>query len=113
MYWLAYSQNRQGQRAEALATITQMARLYPASRYLKQARALEVEVRRDAGQPVRPEAQSDDELKLMALQALQSSQPEEAIPMVQKVLEGPGGPGQLSLMRSKVATDYMMELLNK
>jgi hypothetical protein len=92
LYWLAYSQNRQGQRAEALATIAELGKTYPASRYLKQARALEVEVRRDVGQPVRPENQTDEDLKLMALQALQNSDPEQAVPMLQKLLDGNASP---------------------
>lgn len=92
LYWLAYSQNRQGQRAEALATVAELAKSYPSSRYLKQARALEVEVRRDVGQPVRPESQSDEELKLMALQALQTSDPDRAVPMLQKLLDSTASP---------------------
>ena len=53
---------------------------------------LEAEVRRDVGQPVRPQDSSDDEVKLMALQALQNTVPEEAIPMLEKVLEGTASP---------------------
>ena len=44
LYWQAYSQDRIGQRAEALATIAELAKTYPASRYVKQAQALEMEV---------------------------------------------------------------------
>src|SRR5437763_7908331 len=57
MYWKAYAQNKQGQRAEALGTIAAMMKEFPKSRYLEQAKALEGEVRRDAGQPVRPESE--------------------------------------------------------
>ena len=49
---------------------------------------LEAEVERDIGQPVRPQDSADDEVKLMALQALQNTAPEEAVPMLEKVLEG-------------------------
>ena len=75
LYWKAYSQNRQGLRAESLATIAQLTKAYPNSRYLKDAKALEVEVRSAVGQPMRPENQSDEELKLMALAALQNADP--------------------------------------
>jgi hypothetical protein len=92
LYWKAYAQNRLGQRAEALQTIAELTKAYPASRYLQQARALEVEVRRDAGQPVRPESQSDEELKLMAIQGLQNSDPERAIPLLVGILEGTASP---------------------
>jgi HEAT repeat protein len=92
LYWKAYAQNRQGQRPEALQTIAELLKEYPGSRYIQQAKALEVEVRRDAGQPVRPESQSDEELKLMALQGLQHSDPERAIPMLEGILKGTASP---------------------
>jgi HEAT repeat protein len=92
LYWKAYSQNRLGQRAEALATIAELTKGHPASSYRKQAAALEAEVRRDIGQPIRPQDSSDDETKLLALQALQNTEPEVAIPMLEKVLEGTSGP---------------------
>ena len=92
LYWKAYAQNRLGQRPEALATIATLSRDYPASRYLKQAKALDSEVRRDAGQPVRPQDESDEDLKLMALQSLQNSDPEQAIPMLEKLLESNATP---------------------
>ena len=92
LYWKAYAQNKLGQRPEALSTIGTLVKEYPKSRYLSDARALEVEVKRDAGQPVNPAAESDEELKLMALNALPNTAPEEEIPMLQKVLQGTGSP---------------------
>jgi HEAT repeat protein len=92
LYWKAFAQNRGGQRAEALNTIATLQKEFPRSRYLEQAKALEVEVRSAAGQPVRPESQSDEELKLLAIQALQNSDPEQAVPMLQKILAGTGSP---------------------
>src|SRR6185295_11279162 len=92
LYWKAYAQNKQGQRAEALGTIAALNKTYPKSRYLQDAKALEVEVRRDAGQPVRPENENDEEMKLLALNGLQNSAPDEAIPMLQKFLQGSSSP---------------------
>jgi hypothetical protein len=92
LYWKAFAQNREGQRADALSTIATLQKDYPKSRYLEQARALEVEVRGATGQPVRPENQTDEELKLLAIQALQNSDPEQAVPMLQKILVGTGSP---------------------
>jgi HEAT repeat protein len=92
LYWRAYALNRTGQRPEALQSIAELVKSYPNSRYLQQARALEVEVRRDAGQPVRPENQEDEELKLMAIQGLQHSDPERAIPMLEGILTGTASP---------------------
>jgi HEAT repeat protein len=92
LYFKAFAQNRAGQRADALSTIAALQRDYPKSRYLEQAKALEVEVRSAAGQPVHPDSQSDEELKLLAIQALQNSEPERAVPMLQKILAGTGSP---------------------
>jgi hypothetical protein len=43
LYWKSYAQNRLGQRADALSTIGELTKSYPNSRYLKEAKALEVE----------------------------------------------------------------------
>ena len=70
LYWKAYSQNRLGQRAEALTTLAELKSGYAKSRWTNDANALEVEVRQRSGQKVDPANTSDDELKLLALNAL-------------------------------------------
>jgi len=92
MYWKAYSQDRVGQRAEALATIAELTKAFPSSRYVKQAQALEMEVRRNVGQPANPEAQADEELKLIAVNSLLNSDPDKALPILEKLLQGPSSP---------------------
>jgi tetratricopeptide (TPR) repeat protein len=93
LYWTAYAQNRLGQRTDALQAIERLLKEYPDSRYTTQARALDVEVRGDAGQPVNPEAQRDDELKIIALQALQRTDPDRAVQMLEGILRGSSTPG--------------------
>jgi HEAT repeat protein len=92
LYHKAWAQNKAGQPAEALATIAVLAKDYPKSRYLTEAKALEAEVRRRSGQPVRPENESDEELKILAIAALQNSDPEQAVPMLEKLLQGTASP---------------------
>jgi hypothetical protein len=92
LYWKAYAENRLGKRDTALATIADMKRRFPQSRWLKDAGALELEVRQTTGQKPQPEAQTDAELKILALQALLNSDPERAMPLVEKLLNGPGSP---------------------
>lgn len=92
MYWKAYAQNKLGQKPEALNTINALLKDYPKSRYLSDAKALEVEVKSRSGAQIDPAAESDEELKIMAINSLQNSAPEEAIPMLQKVLQGTGSP---------------------
>jgi HEAT repeat protein len=92
LYWRAYAQDRIGQRAEALATIAELSKTFPSSRYVKQAQALEMEVRRNVGQPANPETQADEDLKLIALNSLLNSDPEKALPILEKLLQGPSSP---------------------
>jgi len=92
LYWLAYARSKQGRGPEALRTLDELRRTYPQSRWVKEAEALELEVRQQAGQPVRPESVADEDLKLMALNGLLHSAPEEAIPLLEKFLNGKQSP---------------------
>jgi hypothetical protein len=96
LYWKAYAQNRLGKRDAALATIADLKRRFPQSRWQKDASALEIEVRQSTGQPVKPGDQSDDELKMLAIQGLMNSDPERAMPLLEKVLNGTGTPKEKS-----------------
>jgi tetratricopeptide (TPR) repeat protein len=87
MYWKAYSQLKLARRDEALSTLSQLQKQYPMSRWLGDARALEVEIKQAAGQPVSPDADNDD-LKLLALQGILRTDPEAAFPVVEKMLMG-------------------------
>jgi len=88
-YWKAYAQNKLGRRDQAQATLAELQKTYPQSRWLNDAKALDVEVRQAAGQPVSPEAESDEDLKLLALNGILNSDPSKAIPLVEKVLRDP------------------------
>src|SRR5216683_2005539 len=88
LYWKAYAQNRMGKRDSALATIADLKRHFPQSRWQKDASALEIEVRQSTNNPAHPENQSDDELKMLAIQGLMNSDPERAMPLLEKVLNG-------------------------
>jgi tetratricopeptide (TPR) repeat protein len=89
LYWKAYAQNKMGRRDQALATLAQLQKQYPQSRWLNDAKALEVEVRQAAGRPVSPEAESDEDLKLLALNSLMQSDPERSVPILEKLLQDP------------------------
>ncbi|HXN53072.1 MAG TPA: HEAT repeat domain-containing protein [Candidatus Acidoferrum sp.] len=97
LYWKAYAENRLGKRDTALANIAEIKRRFPQSRWQKDANALELEVRQSAGQPVHPEAQKDDELRMLALRGIMNSDPDRAVPLLGKVLEsGSGSPKEKS-----------------
>jgi HEAT repeat protein len=92
LYWRAYSLDRLNRQAEALTSIAELLKIYPSSRWVADARALEIQLRQRAGQPVSPEVQADEELKLFAIQGLQHQDPEQAIPMLEKLLQGTSSP---------------------
>jgi HEAT repeat protein len=87
LYWKAYAQNRAGHPDEALATIAALRHTYPSSRWIKDAKALEVEVRGKTGDPVSPGAESDDDLKVIALNSLMQSDPDKAFPILEKLVK--------------------------
>jgi len=92
LYWKAYAENRLGKRDSALATIADLKRRFPQSRWQKDASALEIEVRQSNGQPSHPEMQSDDELKMLALQGLMNGDPQRGISILETILNGSGSP---------------------
>jgi HEAT repeats len=96
LYWKAYADNRLGRRDKALATIADFKRRFPQSRWQKDVRALEIEVQQLNGQSSHPETQTDDELKMLAIQGLMNSDPERALPLLEKVLNGTGSPKEKS-----------------
>jgi tetratricopeptide (TPR) repeat protein len=89
LYWQAYAEEKLGRLAPALAILEKLEGSYPQSRWLDDARALELEVRVESGQMIAPDQESNLELKLLALNALALHSPHEAVPLVEKMLEGP------------------------
>jgi HEAT repeat protein len=92
LYWKAYSLAKLGQQADALTTLTDLQQRFKDSRWLKDAKALEVEVRQSAGQTVSPDNQADEDTKLMALRGLMNSDPDRAIPIIEQMLSGTSSP---------------------
>jgi hypothetical protein len=96
LYWMAYAENRLGKRDMALAAIADLKRRFPQSRWQKDASALEIEVKQSTGQTVKPADQSDEELKMLAIQGLMNSGSEGALPLLEKVINGSGSPREKS-----------------
>ena len=91
-YWRAYALDKMNRQAEALTAVAELAKVFPTSRWLGEARALEIQVRQRAGQPVAPEDAANEDLKLLALQGLQHSDPDQAVPLLEKFLQGAQSP---------------------
>src|SRR5262249_17911621 len=92
LYWKAYSLHKLGQRADALTTLSDLQKQFADSRWIKDAKALEVEVRQASGQTVPVQSVDDDELKLIVLRNIMQNDPDQAIPIIEKVLSGANSP---------------------
>jgi tetratricopeptide (TPR) repeat protein len=92
LYWKAYSLAKLGRRADALSVLSDLQQRFKDSRWIRDAKALELEIRQSTGQAVAPESQNDDELKLMALRGLMQSDSERAMPIIEQMLAGTNSP---------------------
>jgi HEAT repeat protein len=88
LYWKAYAENKEGQSANALGTCAQLRKEFPKSRWLDECGALEIEIRGKSGQPVSPQAEPDENLKLLAVNALMQQDQAQAVPILEKILSG-------------------------
>src|SRR5438270_952394 len=119
LYWQAYSQNKLGQRGDALNNIARLKREYPRSQWIKDASALEIEIH---PRTANPEQESDCDLKLLAVNSLLNSDPDRAVPIIEKLLNNGGNSGQcggqvlekalfvLSQSDSQRARDLMLQI---
>lgn len=87
LYWLAFSQSKMGLRSEALSTLLQLKSTYPKSKWNDEAKKTELEIRQSAGQQIEPDHVDDEELKLIALNGLMQSDPERAVPVLDRILQ--------------------------
>ena len=116
LYWKAYAENRQGKRDTALATIAELRRRYPQSRWKKDGEALEIEVRQSSGHPVNPESQNDAELKTLALRGIMNSDPERGTQLIEKQLAGSASPkdkAQMLFVLAQSGSPKAQEVLAK
>jgi hypothetical protein len=87
LYWKAYALHKLGRRDEALAAIAELRKSHATSRWLDDAKALELEVNQSSGKPVSPDQVAEEDLKVLALQGLMQSDPERAFPITENLLK--------------------------
>ena len=92
LYWKAYSQSKLDLDKEALQTVAELARQFASSPWVKDARALAVEIQSANGQPVSAELQNSEELKLLALRGVMQADPDKGVPIIEKMLAGGASP---------------------
>jgi HEAT repeat protein len=90
LYWRAYAENKEGQPARAISTCAELRHTFPKSEWLDECGALEIEIRGHSAQPVQPQAEQDEDLKLLALNAIMQQDEARAIAAIQQILNGNG-----------------------
>ena len=88
LYFKAWAQNESVSEPKRSRPLPTLRKEYPKSRYLKQAKPLEQEVRSNSGQPVKPGGSERRRPEALRDRALQNSDPEQAVPMLEKLLAG-------------------------
>jgi thioredoxin-like negative regulator of GroEL len=86
LYWEAYAENKQGNAARALEICAELRQTYPQGNWAKECSALEIEIHGKSDDPVRPQAEQDEELKLLALNSLMQQDEAHALPIIQQIL---------------------------
>lgn len=92
MYWKAYSEAKLDRDQDALRTVAELSKQFANSPWVRDAKALAVEIQQAAGQPVSAELQNDEELKLLALRGVMQSDPDKGVPIIEKMLAGGASP---------------------
>src|ERR1700733_4069240 len=88
LYWKAYAENKQGNSTRALETCSQLRQAYPHGNWVNECGALEIEIRGKSNDPLPPQAEQDEELKLLALNSLMQQDESRALPVIQQILNG-------------------------
>jgi HEAT repeat protein len=86
LYWEAYAENKQGNAAHALEICAELRHTYPQGNWAKECSALEIEIHGKSDDPMPPQAEQDEELKLLALNSLMQQDEARALPIIQQIL---------------------------
>ncbi len=86
LYWEAYAENKQGNAARALEICAELRHAYPQGNWVKECSALEIEIHSKSDDPLPPQAEQDEELKLLALNSLMQQDEARAVPIIQQIL---------------------------
>jgi len=88
LYWKAYVKSKENRSSDVLEACANLRQSFPQSTWLKDCNALEIEIRGKSGSPVPPQAEQDEELKLLALNSIMQGGNANALPILQQILEG-------------------------
>jgi len=88
LYWKAYAENKLGQSKTALETCASLGKQFASSGWLHECGALEIEIYQRDGKHIKLEDEQDDDLKLLALNALIRTDEPRALAQIQEILNG-------------------------
>jgi outer membrane protein assembly factor BamD (BamD/ComL family) len=88
LYWKAYAENKQEHPSAALDACIELRRDHPKSFWIQECGALEIEIQTKNGKPIQPQAQQDDDLKLLALNSRMQQDELQTVPEIQRLLNG-------------------------
>jgi thioredoxin-like negative regulator of GroEL len=86
LYWEAYAENKQGNASRALEICGELRHTYPQGNWSKECSALEIEIHGKSEDPLPPQAEQDEELKLLALNSLMQQDETHALPIIEQIL---------------------------
>src|ERR1700689_2154369 len=86
LYWEAYAENKQGNASRALEICAELRHGFPQGNWVKECSALEIEIHGKSDDPMPPQAEQDEELRLLALNSLMQQDEAHAIPIIQQIL---------------------------
>ena len=84
--------NKLGRRDDALAAIAELRKSYPQQPLAGRRQSPRTRSQQASGQNVAPESESDDDLKLLALNGLMQSDPDRAFPLLETLLKSAQSP---------------------
>jgi len=91
LYWKAYAQAKLGRKDDALATIAELRKSYASSKWVDEAKALEVEANQGM-KPMSAEAETDEDIKVLILQQGLQTDFDRYYPALEKIVKGPSSP---------------------
>jgi HEAT repeat protein len=117
LYWQAYAENKMARSADALEACSRLRATYPRSAWIKECGVLEIEIHKQSGAAVSPQGEQDEDLQLLALNALAQQDRPEVIPILKGILAGNQSPKMkeralfvLTQMDSKESQDVLAQV---
>lgn len=88
LYWKAYAEQKLGKAHDALSTCHALRQKFPASHWLDECSALEIEVRAQFHETFVPSPDESDDVRLLALNSLMSQDAPRAYAQIERILTG-------------------------